>query len=382
MSAPTFSARWALLWCLALWLTGCTDPYMPDVVTSPPGYLVVDGFVNSQGITTIKLSRTYAIASPLGPPPETKATVYVEEENGPRYPLREIAAGTYVSTSLTLNAAKKHRLHFLTLSGKEFASDFVPVRTTPAIDTVAWRTTDAGLTVYVNSHDATSATRYYRWEYDETWEIVPPFIPGVEYVSNRIRPIVVPYPAVCWVTTHSNAVEISKTTALSQDVVSDYPLRKLPPTSDRLNRKYSILVQQHAITKEEYDYWEQLRKNTERIGTLFDPQPSQLTGNVHSLTNDADLALGYVGVNSLVEKRIFISRPQLPAAWRPLTGYESCIPPDTVKLPDVDVTFRYGYLFPIYAISKGGALVGYIASKADCIDCRKRGTAVKPSFWQ
>lgn len=380
MSARIFSVRRALLWCLALLLSGCTDPYMPPATGSPPSYLVVDGFVNSRGVSTINLSRTYAIAAATAPPAETKASVYVEEEAGARYPLREGTKGTYTSDNLALDAAKKYRLHFTTLAGKEYASEFVPVKTTPPIDTVAWKVTTAGLTISVSSHDAAGATQYYRWEYDETWEIIPPFNPVVEYVNNSIRTILVPYPTMCWGNSHATTVEISKTTALSQDVVSDYPLWKLPATSERLHTKYSILVQQHALTKEEYAYWELLKKNTESIGTLFDPQPAQLTGNVKCLNSTAEVALGYVGGHSLTEKRIFISRAQLPATWRVPTGYESCFPPDTVRL-DALISFNAG-LLPIIPVYFKGYLFGYTASYPDCIDCRKRGAAVKPSFWR
>jgi len=377
------SSAGALLGGLVLALAGCTDPYMPDVIGTPPSYLVVDGFINSRGVSTFKLSRTYGIASAATPPTETRATAYVEEEGGPRYLLREgTTKGTYASDPLVLNTAKQYRLHLNTVAGKEYASDFVPAKITPAIDTVAWRAGNAGLTVYVSSHDATNATQYYRWEYDETWEITPAYIPGFEYSGGRVRPLTVPYPALCWATTRSNKVEISKTTALSQDVVSEYPVRQLPSTADRLHQKYSILVQQYALTKEEYGYWDQLRRNTESIGTLFDPQPTQLTGNVHCLTNGSELALGYVGAHSLTEKRIFIARAQLPAAWRLLMGNESCFPADTVKIGDEYRSFNPGYLFPIYLVAKGGALLGYSASTADCIDCRKRGTAVRPSFWR
>ncbi|WP_210514305.1 DUF4249 domain-containing protein [Hymenobacter terricola] len=393
MSAPFFPARRALLWCLALLLAGCTDPYLPPAITSPPNYLVVDGFLNSQGVTTIRLSHTYAIASGATPPVETKATLNIEDEAGTRYALREGVNGTYASAALTLNTTRNYRLHINTLTGKEYVSDFVPVKTTPPIDNVSWRADNAGVNIYVNAHDATGATQYYRWEYVETWEIHPIYSPSVEYVNNRMRDIVVPFPTTCWGNAPSTIVQIDKTTALSQDVVANYRVRQLPITSDRLSRQYSILVQQHALTKEEYAYWELLRKNTESIGTLFDPQPAQLTGNVHSFSTPSDLALGFIGAHSLTEQRIFIRRSDLPAAWRVPNGYESCLPPDSVfidrpKPPTPNPAailqshFTGGAFLPIDPIyGQTGNLQGYTAKSRDCIDCRTRGTSVKPSFW-
>lgn len=394
MSTPRFSARRALLWCLALLLPlACTDAYMPDVITSPPSYLVVDGFINSQGVTTIRLSRTYAVASKGPVPVETRATVYIEDEAGTRIVLREGVAGTYTSPATGLNPARKYRLHLNTAGGKEYASEYVPVKTTPPVDAVTWRPDDIGVGLYVNAHDATAATQYYRWEFTETWEIIPIYHPSVEYVNNRIRDIAVPYPNKCWGTAASTTVQIYKTTALSQDVVADFRLKQLPKTSELLCSQYSILVQQHALTAQEYTYWELLRKNTESIGSLFDPQPAQLTGNVRCLNDAAQLALGFVGAHSVTEKRLFIRRVELPGSWRIPTGYESCLPPDTVYVdrpsppppnPAAILQGAFGgstYL-PIDALyNTNGSLLGYSAKGKGCIDCRTRGTSVKPSFW-
>ena len=389
------SFRRALLWGLALLSSACTDSYLPDVIKTPPNYLVVDGFINTQGVTTVKLSRTAAIGSAAAVPPETRAGVYIEEEGGPRYLLTEGVKGTYTSAALTLNPTRNYRLHLNTLAGKDYASDFVPAKTTPPIDEVRWQLENTGLNVYVSAHDAANATRYYRWEYIETWEIFPPYQPTIEYVNKILRTIVVPFPRLCWGNAPSAGVQIDKTTTLSQDVVADYRLRVLSPTSERLYTRYSILVRQHALTKDEYAYWELLRKNTESIGTLFDPQPAQLTGNVHCLSTANELVLGYVGAHSTTEKRLFIGRTELPRSLNVRSGYEACLPPDTVLLfprgvvpppkpaDIIDAAFSDPKrLLPIEYVRDGnGNGVGVTGKSPDCVDCRLRGTSVKPSFW-
>jgi hypothetical protein len=40
---------------LLLSLGGCVEPYLPEVVDAPTNYLVVDGFINGNGVTRIKL---------------------------------------------------------------------------------------------------------------------------------------------------------------------------------------------------------------------------------------------------------------------------------------------------------------------------------------
>lgn len=372
--------RLLLAWVLVLALPACVDPYTPDILTAPRSFLVVDGFINAQGVSIIKLSRTFAISALPKVPAETRATVYIEDATGARFNLTESATpGTYTSAALTLNPARTYRLRVATAAGALYASEFVPVKLTPAIDAVDWRPESTGMGIYLSTHDATNTTQYYRWEYEETWEIIPLFNPTVEFYNNAVLPIRVPYPTICWGNERASVIQLATTTALSQDVVDNFVLRRLARSSERLYRRYSLLVQQHALTKEEYSYWEQLRKNTESIGTLFDPQPSQLTGNVRCLSTPDEIALGFVGAHSLQQRRIFIARSQLPFDWPFNDGYRQCYPPDTLdfsKIRNPLQVLRGGFTIPINPVP-----VGYITSSKDCIDCRLRGTTVRPSFW-
>jgi len=263
----------------------------------------------------------------------------------------------------------------------------VPAKITPGIDDLSSRAESNGLNIRLSTHDPANATRFYRWDYAETWEINPIYRPQVEYRAGTLDfpDISVPYPTKCWGMAPSTTVLLSNTTPLSQDVVTDRLLRLLPPSSERLNTRYSILVQQYALTREEFEYWELLRKNTESIGSLFDAQPVQLTGNVHCLSAPAEPALGFVGAHSVVEKRLFVARRELPQAWLTPTGYEACYPPDSVwlnkpplkyPLEALKSYFSLGQLIPIDRLQGG-----YTGKPRDCVDCRTRGTSVKPSFW-
>ena len=384
---------------LLLFLSSCVDPFEPEVGNIPESFVVVDGFINSQGRTTIKLSRTINLSADTVPPAELNAAVFIEDEAGTQYSLQqpyyltEQNAGTYTSDNITLDPLKKYRLHFTTAAGKEYASDFVTVKTTPPIDAVTWQANADGLQIYVNSHDATNNTQYYRWKYEETWEFTSAFQSPYEYSNRAIIPRQEDI-YHCWKTEPSAAIKISSTARLSQDVISDYILVKIPANSVKLGRRYSILVKQYALMPEEYTYYELLRKNTENIGSLFDPLPTQLTGNVHCLTNAAEAVIGFVGARSETERRIFIGREELPATWSGFTtGYESCARPDTVKIDyqlyknidDVIEYFSSGQSLPINSVSSTSGiptLIGYTYSYPGCVDCRLRGTNVKPDFWK
>ncbi|PSR56124.1 DUF4249 domain-containing protein [Adhaeribacter arboris] len=384
-----------LFFALLLSLSSCVDPFDPKVKDIPESFVVVDGYINSQGITSIKLSRTINLTADTVPPAESRASVYLEEENGMQYALREQDAGTYISDNLTLDPLKKYRLHFTTVAGKEYTSDYVPVKVTPAIDNITWQPKNNGLQIYVSSQDAANETKFYRWKYEETWEFNSAYSTSLEYRDNGVKSrnsndnIY-----VCWKTENSSAIRIGTTARLNQDVISNYPLVLIPQGSVKLGRRYSILVKQYALSQEEYAYYEALRKNTENIGSLFDPLPTQLTGNIHCVTNPTEPIIGFIGAHSETQKRIFVDREELPKTWgRFSTGYEDCPPLDSIvidyiryfTIEDVETYFAPGIYLPVTPIYPPVGiprLIGYTAASISCVDCRLRGTNIKPDFWK
>ena len=366
---------------LLCWLGSCVDPYRPDVIQAPNNYLVVDGFINSNGTTTIRLSRTANLDDGKIPAGETNALVYMEEEDGPQFILTEAMDGNYTSQPLQLNPNRRYRLRIRTQNNQEYASDFVENKITPPIDSISWKAENNALQIYVNTHDAEQKTRYYHWKYEETWEFTTPFYSVREYKNNQIVDRLTNINR-CWRGNNSAAIFINSTAKLSQDVVSEFPLIKLPDNSVKLKYKYSILVKQYAQTKEAYEYAETLKKNTENIGTLFDPLPTQLTGNIKCISAPAEPVIGFVSVASEEVKRIFISRSQLPDTWGTLNEYSYCTL-DTVLLKDVTSTFASGLVLPVSdVINQMGGTIGYTGSSAECVDCRLRGDNVKPDFWE
>ncbi|WP_157807414.1 DUF4249 domain-containing protein [Hymenobacter chitinivorans] len=359
-------------------MSGCIESFEPkEGSTTPPSLLVVDGFLNSQGVTTIKLTRSLGLKAKTAPAAEAKAKLFVEEENGLRYTLFETTAGTYNSARLSLNPAKRYRLHFTTANNRAYATDYTRAKITPAVDEVHWLVEGDRVVVQVSAHDETNQTQYYRWDAEETWEFTSAYrskleaLPGGGLIPREVSIY------RCWGTQPGGLIKTFTTTKLSQDVVADFPLLTLASSSVKLRYKYSVLVKQYAQTVEEFAYWEALRKNTENIGTLFDPLPSQLTGNVHCLTDPSEQVLGYIGAYSVQEQRLFISRDQLPASWKSDTGYETCAKPDTIPKAYVHVSFLTPDYLPLEDVDKG-----VTAQYAKCVDCRLRGTNIQPSFWK
>jgi hypothetical protein len=122
-----------------------------------------------------------------------------------------------------------------------------------------------------------------------------------------------------------------------------------------------------------------MKSNTEKVGSIFDPQPNQTPGNIHCTTDSSETVVGYIGAGNTIEKRVFINNNLMPAGWNILPFCPVQIIPDNSD--SLTYYFGGGGLTPIAnAVTVSGGL-GFSASSALCVDCTLGGTNIKPAFW-
>ncbi len=372
----------ALIWA-------CKKPYNPPATTAPSNYLVVEGVINGNTDSTIiKLSRTLNIAQNVNSAIETKAKLTVEDVSGNIYTLNEVSKGRYTGGPLNLDSTKKYRLHIQTSNGKTYLSDYVQFTPTPAIDSIGYTVTGDGLQIYANTHDPKNNTRYYRWDFTETWKFHSRFpsnyvTNGNAIVSRRADQMVY----YCFTSDVSSNIILGSSEKLQQDVIYQNPITTIVSTSEKIENKYSILLKQYALTKDAYLYWQNLKKNTEQLGSIFDAQPSTTSGNIHNAADPSEPVIGFISATNVKSKRVFISKDALPTSWQPASPY-NC---------EQDSTYfnYYGqnqvalFLIPIGStaiptseISTNSGIVGYLSSAIECVDCTIRGTTKQPIFWK
>jgi len=354
----------------------CKEPYTPPQIENNPNYLVVDGMLNVGDSTTIKLSRTRSFTDSVSQSPENGATVTVVGDGGDSYLLSDRGNGIYNINYLPLNPTEKYTLRIATLDGKQYESDAVSIKQTQAIDSVNWIQNGDGVQVYVNTHDPNNSSIYYRWTYEETWEYRAKFASYLIYKDGGLQPRSPDEDYyTCWQSRSSTELVLASTAGLSDDIVYRAPVQFIESGSTKISRLYSILVKQAALTKEAYEYWEQLKKSTELSGGLFDPLPSQIIGNMHCINDANAKALGYISASTITEQRIYINNTQLAPPW--ILPVQDC--PEVVVPPDsVDYYFGKYILIPIGS----HGLSDYSGSYSTCIDCRTYGgTTTKPPYW-
>jgi hypothetical protein len=379
MNQQYISWKWIML-LPVLFIANCKVPYDPPIKSSKIHYLVVDGFINANGPTDIKLSRTRNItwgdtASYIF---ETGAHIVIEDENNNQLPLYEEYDGHYVG-SYSLSVGNYYRLRITTADQKEYLSDFVRCKITPPIDNVGWKFKDGDVQVFVNTHDPNNSTTYYRWDYLETWEFHSQYYSKFKYdhdtkrVVSRTEPVF-----VCYRTRNSNKIFLGSSAKLKEDLIHEGPLELIPNHDKRISVLYSTLVTQYALDSAGYNYWYAMKGNTENVGSIFDPQPNQTQGNIHCVTDSTEKVIGYVGAGTVQQQRLFISNSEMPFEWnQPPNCSEYTVPVDSLEF-----YFGGGALIPYDADPPGSFIPsGYLSASASCVDCTLSGTTVKPSFW-
>ena len=362
----------------------CRDPYEPKILSSPNAYLVVEGILNVNGPTSISLSRTSSLDS-SGFTKETSAQVLVEGKDNIIRSLSSNGAGNYSSPDLSLVVNGEYRLRIQTADGKEYLSEYVKARQTPAIDSIIWKQDDEGVKIFVSTHDPSGNTRYYRWDFDETWEIWSYFTAGWVYIkdSNIVRPKLPHEDAsVGWKYAFSTDILLGSSASLTDDVIPRAPIHFINDDDEKISRRYSILVRQYAMDKTGYAFYELMKKNTESLGTIFDAQPSELKSNILCVSDPEETVVGYVSAATTAEKRIFISNHEL-ASWN---YQQNCVIWKVPNNPDsTRVYFGQGGLLPWdveYATGTPGLVAVYVSSFGKCVDVTRRGASlVKPSYW-
>ena len=365
-----------LIGVFAVCFTGCREEYLPKVTSSEQSFLVIEGNLNaSHDTTVIRLTRTFKLDDTATLNVENNALVTVEGSDNTIRSLIESGDGKYISPDLNLNINTDYRLRIRTVNAKEYLSNYVKARKTPAIDSISWEKSETGVGIFASTSDPSNASRYYRWEFDETWEIRSYFHSYVIYDNGWIRPRNMPAEdvSVCWKYNQSRTILLANSTRLQDDVIYKFPLTNINKGDEKLAVRYSIMVKQYALDKDAYSFYELMQRNTEDIGSIFAPQPSEIRGNIHCMSDPNEYVLGYITASTEEKQRIFIERQ-----W---VFQQDCPEKKVPKIVDSVVHyFGSGFLIPYEDVNFPDP--HFKGAPSYCVDCTTRGgSQARPSYW-
>jgi hypothetical protein len=362
-------------------LCGCITEYELRGIEEVDGILVVDGIITDYE-SVITLSRSRHLTSDdwewTYEDPIFDARVYVEREDGTRFPAEPPninfwgTPARYVINNGKLDPNSRYRLRIEidefgemnNMDTFEYFSEFSHPIITPEIDSVFWMKRSPGqpVTIRVATHSPDRQVLFYRWSFREDWEI------NADFFHQD-------FPFRCWNFAYSRNLLLGSAERTILGRVTDI-IHEMEPQSRRLSVLYRIDVTQNAISKRAYDYFENIRRNTDQTGSIFAPIPSELRGNIYSATDPSRYVIGFIEVSTTTQKRLYIARRdgayERPHSWcRVLTQAEIC---EGIEGPCNPLDFGY-----ILFENMPGQPPTFILP--DCVDCTYFGTTQRPHDW-
>jgi hypothetical protein len=166
----------------------------------------------------------------------------------------------------------------------------------------------------------------------------------------------------CWKTQNSGYIVTGTTQNLSTPQISKQPILFVGTDTRKLQKRYSLLVNQYTITEEAHSFWKKIEDQSSNDNFLVANQPFKIVGNLKNINNPDESVYGYFTVASADQKRVFVDEPSAPFYY-------------TICFVDYEAPFISNY----WVISNEERLGTVYES---CLDCTsKGGDIIKPDFW-
>lgn len=385
-----------LLLILAGTVVGCTEQYALQTNTFEDALVVEATITNELKQQEIDISRTYRLEQ-NGPTFETGAEVFVTDNNGNRFDFVE-NDGKYVSSvAFAAESGKTYQLTIATTQGQTYQST---IETLSPINEMQNITVSAkvkngqrGVAITANSFDPNNSSKYYRYEYEETYKIVTPkwdaFRAVVEDSSPNDTIVLVPRDdkeiRTCYKTDASSDIIQTTTVGLNEDRV-DFDLRFINDQNPIIAQRYSILVHQYVQSLEAYTFYKTMKDLSGSGSILSQNQPGFFSGNISNTGNPSEKVIGFFEVASVSSERIFFN-------------YADVFPGEQLETYFVDCTSKiYKFCFvaadpecrgnQLLSIVRGEDLLYfdlqdlyYSMVLPPCGDCTTIASNIVPPFW-
>ncbi|EJF11825.1 hypothetical protein O71_00697 [Pontibacter sp. BAB1700] len=334
--------QWAMLLILIL-LQACVDPFELQTGTEQKS-LVVSGMITDQNNPELnKVTLTWT--APFDSESQQvivervhNATVTIQDNLGNNMPLYEEGrTGVYTleESDYQVEQGRSYSLHITLPDGREYASRPELLRPVPAIQGISYEfkqfvdvvrnsagmlieRRSVGFEVKAQVQDPPERGNYYRWDTEGVFEF---------YTNTGDAPV----PSVCWANMGSiNTKVVANNDRLVNGRYFEQPVVVVPAD---IPTKYRIKIRQFSLTGEAYEFWRLFNEQQTSVGSIFDPPPARINGNMYSITNPEERVVGYFTASSMVEDFIVIQR----MFYAPFPGLP-------YELPIGDC--RYTFLYP------------------------------------
>lgn len=294
---------------LLLLLTACINEVQLPIRQVQPR-LLVDGLITDEAPPyAIKLTLSGAYSSGGGFPEELiiNGAIVTMTDNGDRtVPLEQdpLQPSYYWVLDPTFRGVPGHRYtltvvlpdNTVYVSAPELLAPVAPLERVSA----EYRRGEGSLgqpdlyNVLIDTRDPATPGDYYRWStysYVPRWTSYDPQHGGGCSTCS------------CWVPYYSQLTNVLSDALINGNRISHRPVFNSPVYA--VGKQY-VAVRQYSLSRSAFQYWTRFEEQRSRTGSLFDPQPASIEGNVHLKSDTATLALGYFGASAVSQQRLVI----------------------------------------------------------------------------
>ena len=391
---------------LSLWLGGCKEEFVPGITDFESALVVEANISDKPEIQWIRLSQTTALEQE-----ELQvlndAEVIVEASTGEQFLFAEAEDGFYYSEiPFAAKPETSYSLYIKTPDGAVYNSSMVELpEAASLVDVYAERVVKngvEGVQIYADSKGGQQVGSYFRYKYEETFEIESPYfsdlqasIINVENQGEEFEVEVVRKPnddgKICYSSNYSDEINQITTSGLSDNFAKAVPIRFIPANDPILRERYSIKVSQYVQTPEAFAFYKILDDLGSSGSILSENQPGAIQGNLHNATDPDEHVVGYFGVYRKESKRIFFNYEDFglsaPPYFYECEFFTYDYKDNASSRIDGDLNERNF----LYNSLKGGSyrLVSqqgnngeiYTIARVECTDCTSFSSKIKPEFW-
>lgn len=386
---------------VALITASCVDPYQLETNSFEEVLVIEATLTNELKQHQVKITKTYKLEEAV-PSIATNANVSVIDNLGNSYNY-SFANGVYLSNEIYQAEANRSYKLRVENNGQIYESALETLNESKPIEsittTIETKNGDRGVQLRVNSFDANGNSKYYRFDYEETYKIIAPYwsenvatvilddSPGM---STGDEIVISPrtYEArTCYSSVKSTELIGTSTIGLSEDRIQEFPIRFIKVTDPIIKHRYSINVKQYVQSLAAYTFYKTLAELSAAGENIFSQnQPGFFYGNIKSVAAPAEKVIGFFEVSGMSEKRIFFNFEDVfpndnpPPYFYPceIYQYNSTVfgPGDNQGANLRSALFSgtgifYSSNFPIYSLVK-----------PECGDCTTFSSNVIPPFWE
>jgi hypothetical protein len=309
----------------------CVTPINNFEQISSTKFLTIDATITDQpNISKLNIYKSSDDITNSVFKPISQAKIYYLDEKGLIETLTESSVlGTYLpSKNFKGKVGSTYTLFIETSDGSKYQSSPETMKASPEIDKIFtnyelrdnFSKGDArrgGFNVYVDFQDSPTIGDNYQWvwtHYERANTCSNCFFGTYNF---RLNTCVINVPPTnltlnyrcntdCWNISYSSELNVLSDSYLNGKRITGKQVARVPFDS---TSNYYLQLEQRVITRNAFNYYQDLKIQTQNNGTLFDiPAETQFSFNIKSVTNPDEKILGIFDVYSVKKKIIYIDR--------------------------------------------------------------------------